>query len=322
MFEGHTDVVTEGDLSTWTVDPFGADLRDGKVWGRGSADMKSGVAAMLFATDAIVRSGSFPGRIVLGALVDEEGMMLGARDFVARGHAEGVDGAICCEPEGGEICHVAKGAIRLRIDLLGRMAHGAMPFEGRNPNRAAAAVIAALSDFEARLQWDLGQHEHLGLTWVTPTVMRSGDPAQMNVMPANASLWVDVRTIPAVNHDEFIEDVRSLATAAAGELDVAAAVTVIDNRPAVAVDEDNPLVRALWDAHGAVATTPPRLGGVPGTTDGTMLTTLGGVPTVVYGPGGKWIAHQADEFVAVDDIVQHANVYVDAARRFLAGPPR
>jgi succinyl-diaminopimelate desuccinylase len=322
MFEGHTDVVTEGDLSTWTVDPFGADLRDGKIWGRGSADMKSGVAAMLFATDAIVRSGSFPGRIVLGALVDEEGMMLGARDFVARGHAEGVDGAICCEPEGGEICHVAKGAIRLRIDLLGRMAHGAMPFEGRNPNRAAAAVIAALSDFEARLQLDLGQHEHLGLTWVTPTVMRAGDPVQMNVMPANASLWVDVRTIPAVNHDEFIDEVRDLATAAAGELDVAAAVTVIDNRPAVALDEADPLVRALWDAHGAVATTPPRLGGVPGTTDGTMLTTLGGVPTVVYGPGGKWIAHQADEFVAVDDIVQHANVYVDAARRFLAGSPR
>jgi succinyl-diaminopimelate desuccinylase len=322
MFEGHTDVVTEGDLSTWTVDPFGADLRDGKVWGRGSADMKSGVAAMLFAADAIVRSGSFPGRIVLGALVDEEGMMLGARDFVARGHAEGVDGAICCEPEGGEICHVAKGAIRLRIDLLGRMAHGAMPFEGRNPNRAAAAVIAALTELEGRLQWDLGRHEHLGLAWVTPTVMRAGDPVQMNVMPANASLWVDVRTIPAVDHDELVEEVRALVTTAAGELEVAAAVTVIDNRPAVALDESNPLVQALWDAHGAVATTPPRLGGVPGTTDGTMLTTLGGVPTVVYGPGGKWIAHQADEFVAVDEIVEHANVYVDAARRFLAGSPR
>ena len=319
MFEGHTDVVTEGDLSTWTVDPFGAEVRDGKIWGRGSADMKAGVAAMLFATDALVRSGSFPGRIVLGALVDEEGMMLGARDFVARGHAEGIDGAICCEPEGGEICHVAKGAIRLRIDLLGRMAHGAMPFEGRNPNRAAAAVISTLAELEARLQWQLGQHEHLGMAWVTPTVLRAGDPVQMNVMPANASLWVDVRTIPAVDHDEFIEEVRRLATTAAGELDVVAAVTVIDNRPAVALDEGNPLVRALWDAHGAVATTPPRLGGVPGTTDGTMLTTLGGVPTVVYGPGGKWIAHQADEFVSVDDLVQHANVYVDAARRFLPG---
>jgi succinyl-diaminopimelate desuccinylase len=144
----------------------------------------------------------------------------------------------------------------------------------------------------------------------------------MNVMPANASLWVDVRTIPAVNHDELIEEVGALATAAAGELEVAAAVRVIDNRPAVALDETDPLVRALWHAHGAVATTPPRLGGVPGTTDGTMLTTLGGVPTVVYGPGGKWIAHQADEFVAVDDIIEHAYVYVDAARRFLAGSPR
>jgi succinyl-diaminopimelate desuccinylase len=60
---------------------------------------------------------------------------------------------------------------------------------------------------------------------------------------------------------------------------------------------------------------------VPGTTDGTLLTALAGVPTVVYGPGGKWIAHQADEFVEVDDIVAHAGVYVDAARRFLGGEP-
>ena len=72
----------------------------------------------------------------------------------------------------------------------------------------------------------------------------------------------------------------------------------------------------------AVAPTPPRLGGVPGTTDGTMLTALAGVPTVVYGPGGKWIAHQADEYVDVADIVEHANVYVDAAHRFLGGDAR
>ena len=103
---------------------------------------------MLFAADAVVRSGSFPGRIVVAALVDEEGMMSGVRDFVARGHGPTVDGAICCEPEGGEICHAAKGALRLRVDLTGKMAHGAMPFEGRNPNRAVAAVIAALADLE------------------------------------------------------------------------------------------------------------------------------------------------------------------------------
>ncbi len=317
MFEGHTDVVTEGDPATWTFDPFGGELRDGRILGRGAADMKAGVAAMLFATDALVRSGSFPGRIVLAALVDEEGMMEGAKHFVATGRAAGIDGAICCEPEGGEICHVAKGALRLRVDLTGVMAHGAMPFQGRNPNRAAGQVLVALAALEASLQRLHGEHPHLGLVWVTPTALRSGDPVQMNVMPAHASVWVDVRTIPSVDHDDLVAEVRRLAADAAAPTGVTADVAVIDDRPAVAVDERHPLVRAVWDAHAAVGTSPPRLGGVPGATDGTVLTSRGGIPSVVYGPGGKWIAHQADEFVEVDDLVAHATVYVDAARRFL-----
>ena len=317
LFEGHTDVVTEGDEHAWTVEPFGAELRDGRIYGRGSADMKSGVAAMLFAADAVVRAGSFPGRIVVAALVDEEGMMSGVRDFVARGHAEGIDGAICCEPEGGEICITAKGAMRLRIDLTGKMAHGAMPFEGRNPNRAAAMVIAALTDLERRLQDVHGEHEQLGQPWITPTVLRAGEPAQMNVMPGTSALWVDVRTVPAVDHDRLLTDIEQLATDITRDIGVTTAVTVLDDRPPVELASDHTLVRAVWDAHTAVGATPARLGGVPGTTDGTMLTALAGVPTVVYGPGGKWIAHQADEYVDVADIVEHANVYVATAERFL-----
>lgn len=318
MFEGHLDVVTEGNLEEWTHEPFGAELSDGRIWGRGSADMKAGVAAMLFATDELCRRGGFPGRIVLGALVDEEGMMIGAKDFVARGRNTGIDGAICCEPEGGEICHVAKGALRLRVDLTGKMAHGAMPFQGRNPNRAAGAVLVALAELEAELQALHGEHPHLGLVWMTPTVLRAGDPPQMNVMPKDASIWVDVRTIPSVDHDDLIAQVRGVTAEVAGRTGVAAAVEVIDDRPPVATDEEDALVRAIWDAHAAVGTSPPRLGGVPGATDGTVLTSRGGIPTVVYGPGGKWIAHQADEFVEVDDIHAHADVYVEAAQRFLA----
>jgi succinyl-diaminopimelate desuccinylase len=317
LFEGHTDVVTEGDADRWSFDPFGGELREGRILGRGTADMKAGVAAMLFAVDAVVRSGSFPGRIVVAALVDEEGMMAGAKDFVARGRTAGLDGAICCEPEGGEICHVAKGALRLRIDLLGVMAHGAMPFQGRNPNRAVGAVLGALVDLEGRVQSLHAEHPHLGLTWITPTVLRSGEPVQMNVMPADATMWVDVRTIPAVDHDDLVAEIRSITTESAGRHGITATVDVIDDRPAVSVSETHPLVRSLWDAHGVAGAGPPRLGGVPGATDGTVLTARGGVPSVVYGPGGKWIAHQADEFVDVADIEQHAAVYVEAARRFL-----
>jgi succinyl-diaminopimelate desuccinylase len=317
LFEGHTDVVTEGDPDGWSFDPFGGDVRDGRIHGRGSADMKAGVAAMLHAADALQRRGPFPGRVVLAALVDEEGMMTGAKHFVARGHLAGVDGVICCEPEGGEICHVAKGALRLRIDLRGKMAHGAMPFQGRNPNRAVGLVLVALAALEGRLQERYAEHPYLGQLWVTPTVLRAGDAVQMNVMPAAASIWVDVRTIPGLDHDSFVGDLTALVEAVGEPLGIEIAVDCLDDRPAVEIDANDRLVRSLWDAHAAVCTTPPRLGGVPGATDATVLTSRGGVPSVVYGPGGKWIAHQVDEFVEIADIVDHARVYVEAARRFL-----
>jgi succinyl-diaminopimelate desuccinylase len=319
MFEGHTDVVTEGDRAAWSVDPFGGHISDGRLWGRGAADMKSGLAAMLFAADAVQRRGSFPGRIVLAALVDEEGMMMGAKDFVARGRAEGVDGVICCEPEGGEICHVAKGALRLRIDFHGKMAHGAMPFEGNNPNRAAAGAIAALADLERDVQAAHGAHPHLGDVWITPTVLHGGEPAQMNVMPATASAWVDVRSVPATPHDQLLADITRLVRDAASAHGVTVEMSVIDDRPSVATPEDDRLVRAVWDAHASVTGDLPRLGGVPGSTDGTVLTSLTGMASVVYGPGGKWIAHQADEYVEIDDIITHARVYAAAAIRFLDG---
>ena len=143
---------------------------------------------MLFATDAVVPlRGPFPGRIVLAALVDEEGMMAGAKHFVASGRADGVDGAICCEPEGGEICHVAKGALRLRIDFTGKMAHGAMPFQGRNPNRAVGAVHRRAGRAGGRRAGArTASTRTSGTPWITPTVLRAGEPVQMNVMPADA----------------------------------------------------------------------------------------------------------------------------------------
>jgi succinyl-diaminopimelate desuccinylase len=317
MFEGHTDVVTPGNPDEWTVDPFGAEIVDGRLYGRGSADMKGGLAAMLFAAKELTDAGGFPGRIVLAALADEEGMMLGAKHFVASGRLATVDGVICCEPEAGEVCHTSKGALRLRADFRGKMAHGAMPHHGRNPNVALAAFITAVTGAQRDLQAEHGTHEHLGDVWVTPTVLRAGEPVQMNVMPADAAVWLDIRTIPEVDHDAVVARITALATGCGQPLGIDATVTVLDDRPAVHTDPGSPLVRALLAAHQAVTGEPGRLGGVPGATDGTILTARGGVASVVYGPGGKWIAHQADEFVEVDEVVRCAEVYADAARRFL-----
>lgn len=321
-FEGHTDVVTEGDAADWTVDPYGGEIRDGRLYGRGSADMKSGVAAMIYAVRALEQAGPFPGRVTLCVLADEEGLMLGAKHFAASPAAAAVDAAIIGEPEEGEICIAAKGAIRLQIELTGAMAHGAMPQHGRNPVASTGTLLGALAAYQRQLQSELGSHDHLGPPYVTPTVIHAGSVDQINVIPARATVCVDIRTVPDLDHETVVAVVTKLAEASATEDRVTAEVTVVDDRPAVEIDVGHPVVVALAAAHQAVTGEPARYGGVPGATDGTILTRDAGIPTVVYGPGGKWIAHQADEYVEVADIVRCAHVYAEAADRYLRGGAR
>ena len=320
MFEGHLDVVTPGDADSWSFPPFCGDIVDGRLRGRGSADMKSGVAAMIHAARAAQLTG-FDGRIIVAVLADEEGMMLGAKHFAASELAASrIDGVIVCEPEGGEICAVAKGAIRARVDLEGVMAHGAMPHQGRNPLPAMGSLLMGLAELERQVSESVGSHPHLGEFYLTPTVLAAGDPGQLNVIPASASVFLDIRTVPGVGHQGLLHLVTRLAEQIAADAGLTAAVTVIDDRPPVDTPEDAPVVRALVRAHQAATGTPAVMGGVPGTTDGTILTRDAGLATVVYGPGGKWIAHARDEYVEVEDIDRCLSVYTGAALLFLAEP--
>ncbi|MEP6560703.1 MAG: M20/M25/M40 family metallo-hydrolase [Nakamurella sp.] len=323
MFEGHVDVVTEGDPAGWSFDPFAGDVVAGRLRGRGAADMKSGVAAMLHAARA-VQLGGFNGQLVVGVLADEEGMMLGAKRFahdLVAGVIPGVrtvDGVIVCEPEGGEVCPVAKGAIRITVTFIGEMAHGAMPKSGRNPLPAIGSMLIAITEIERGYQAKVGSDRSLGDFSMTPTVLAAGSLQQLNVIPATAVLAIDVRTVPGIDHPALISLVSSLAASLATEHSVQAVVDILDDRPPVDTAVGDPVVQAMLAGHRAATGLEAVLGGVPGTTDGTILTRDAGLPTVVYGPGGKWIAHQADEFVEVAEILTCTRAYIAAARQFFA----
>jgi len=314
MLEGHTDVVTEGNPRAWSYDPFGAEVVNRRLYGRGAADMKGGIAAMVFAAAALAAAGPFPGRLMLAALADEEGAMLGVKDFVRRGHAAGVAAAIVCEPQGGEVCIAQKGAIRVGVDSQGKMAHGAMPNLGCNPIPSLAELVGRCRRLEAMIQIEAGEHPLLGRPYITPTMIEAGSPDQFNVIPAAGRLGLDIRTTPAVDHAELLD---RLSTACSNGLE-GLSLTVIDDRPSTQTPADHPVVRAVAEAHRHVYDSTPVLGGVPGTTDGTILWRDAGVPVVIYGPGGKWIAHQVDEYVELDDLVHSAEVYAEAARLFLS----
>jgi succinyl-diaminopimelate desuccinylase len=321
ILEGHTDVVTEGDQAAWTHPPFEATIVDGRIYGRGAADMKGGLAAAIGALSAVRRAAAgLPGRVRVAALADEEGMMLGVKTFVRAGGAAGFDGAIICEPEENEICLHQKGAMRVLATFRGRMAHGAMPYAGANPIPWAAAFIRGLSAEEARQQQRHGAHPTLGLPFITPTTVRApiaGEP-QFNVMAGEAQVTVDIRTIPGQEHAALRTALEAIAAEVrATDPRAQVSLELVEDRPWTETPADAPIVRAVERAHTIALGRAPRYGGVPGATDGTFLHAWAGVPIVTIGPGRRDIPHQADEYVEVTELVAAARLYAAAIVYFL-----
>jgi succinyl-diaminopimelate desuccinylase len=322
LLEGHTDVVTEGNAAEWSHAPFGGDLVDGRIYGRGSADMKSGLAAAMIAAAAIRRSGArLGGRLVVGALVDEEGDMIGARHLCTTDLGRALSAAIICEPEQNELCLEQRGVVWARVTVRGRMAHGAMPEAGVNPITALGALLREAPALERRLRRLCRRSPHLRPPTVTPTVALApvqGVP-QSNVIPSAAQATLDVRLTPGPD-----------AEAVAKEIDVACQQVmqacpgssvewqpVNGFRMATRVERSEPLVRAMVRGVRQATGRAPRFGGVPGSTDGTILRMTLGIPIVTCGPGHRLIPHQVDEHVEVGELVDAARIYVASALNYL-----
>jgi len=318
VFEGHMDVVTAGDAGVWARDPFGAEIVDGCMYGRGTADMKGGLAAMLFAAKTIKEAGiDFPGTLRLAVLSDEEGMMQGARAFAGAGYLADADAAIICEPEGGRICVAQKGALRLSVSFSGSMSHACMPDEGANPVAALGECIVALKELEADILSRHEPHPLLGRFSLSPTVVTGGLAEQANVIPASASLHLDVRTCPEHDHAGIVARIRETCRLAAATVEGAEAdVRLLDDRPATETDAGEAIVQAATVAHRDVFGEIPAIGGVPGSTDGTIFWMEKQIPLVVWGPGDTTIPHQANEFVRLDEVTGYARAYVRAAMHY------
>lgn len=322
MLEGHTDVVSEGNRDGWAHDPFGGDIADGRIYGRGSCDMKAGLAVALVTTWALQEcAGDWAGKVRLGFVCDEEGMMIGIKHFIRSGHADDVDACLVPEPEENNLCIAMKGAIRAIVRVHGKMAHGAMPLSGINPNTRMARIILAFEQFEEEEKRRCGADPLIGLPSITFTVLQSppaGSPAQLNVVPGEAVGYVDIRTTLAQSHDSVRERLSGiLRELAAKDRDFKAEIEFIEDRPVVGITRDEPIARISAEAFRDVTGREPTWNGVPGATDGTFLSAWKKIPCLVNGPGPRHIPHQVDEYVEIEQIMECACVYAVAASRFL-----
>jgi len=346
MFECHTDVVTEGDPSEWKYGPYEGRLMGNRIYGRGACDTKGNLAAAIKAVQAISQSSiPFKGRILLGILVDEEGMMSGVKHFIRQGWADGIHGAIICEPVDNQLCITQKGALRAELMTIGKMSHGAMPLAGLNPIPPMISILEKIRQLEEEEIERLGKDVFLGYPSITPTVLQApvkGEP-QLNVIPYQCRALLDIRTVPGQSHEalkkqleEIVkEEERSVNTSLESGpskeirealeknlskgLSFQSKLNVFEDRPWTKTSREERIVQAVSKAIRSVTGEEPTYGGVPGATDGTFLAAWAGIPIVTIGAGKWMIPHQKDEWVSVEELELTAKIYAASALEFLNG---
>jgi succinyl-diaminopimelate desuccinylase len=346
MFECHTDVVTEGDASEWKYGPFEGRLSGNRIYGRGACDTKGNLAAAVQAIKAISQSATpFRGKILLGILVDEEGMMSGVKHFIRQGWAKCINAAIICEPVDNHLCITQKGALRAELITTGKMSHGAMPLSGLSPIPPMISILEKMRQLEDEEIERLGKHPFLGYPSITPTVLQApvkGEP-QLNVLPYQCRALLDIRTIPGQSHEVLkkqLEDIvreeersvqeslqsgplkeirESLEKGLSKGILFEAKLNILEDRPWTKTAENEPIVHAVSKAYQMVTGEEPIYDGVPGATDGTFLSAWAEVPIVTIGAGKRMLPHQKDEWISVDDLCLIAKIYAASAIEFLKG---
>lgn len=302
VLSAHTDVVPVG--PSWTVPPFEALVKDGKLYGRGAADMKSGLAVGLGVIEALTQAHAPRGDVVLALTVDEEGpSMKGVHKLVEGGFVDGDDQVVALEPTGLHLRIAHMGLRWTRAVMHGRMAHAGRAHLGLDANHMMAEAVSLLKHKVATLPYE---DELLGKPRFTCGTISGG--VATNVVPGRCEAQFDLRLVPPMTTQEvdaLVTDAFTQVTAEfqGGRFEVGALGVA---RPAVKAAEDAKIVQGLKSAYRAVIGQDLRSGGADGHeayTDAAMIAALtGSERCVAFGPGSSDVAHTADEFVPLDDI--------------------
>ena len=298
ILNGHIDVVgTEG----MTHAPFGAERANGSMFGRGSTDMKSGVAAMCVAAARAAARGALTSEIVIAAVCDEEFESLGTRALLDSGVTG--TGAVITEPTRLAICPAHKGFAWIRVDIEGRAAHGSRHDVGIDAIRHAGLLLSALDDFENNA---LVRRHHplLGRPSLHAAMINGG--TGWSTYSEHCELRIERRTIPGETAGEVHAEIDAICRRLAEERDTFRATTsLVCAQPPLDLAEDAPLVQAVRAA--AESTVTPRVEGLSCWTDAALFHEAG-IPSLCFGPGDISRAHSATEWVEVDDIERAASV--------------
>jgi acetylornithine deacetylase/succinyl-diaminopimelate desuccinylase family protein len=304
IVNGHLDVVPVN-AEAWTHDPFDPQVVDGRLYGRGTADMKGGIAAAICALDVLERAGRAPGcDLVFHLVADEErGGRWGTQALLEQGLIRG-DACLVPEPTDLELCVAERGLWQARIHVAGKPGHGSRPREGVSAIEHAARLVLALhaADFPG------DEHPLLGKPTANAGTIHGG--TTFNTVAEACVLGLDRRVLPGATAESTQTEVESLI-AAAGVTGLRYRVELDTFGEASEMSPDDPWVKQVGGAVAAATGRSPEIIGMTFTTDARFVRNQAAIPTVVCGPGSIEQAHGDDEYVEVDRLVDATAAFAE-----------
>ena len=308
LFACHLDVVGSGETN-WKHPAFSAFESEGKIHGRGSADMKGGIAAIITAIRQTVGSGVvLEGDIVLFAAAGEETDSCGTKRFVRLSSKQlpALSGVVVPEPTDFEIVTAHRGLLWLEVVTAGKAAHGSTPHLGVNAIASMKALLSELDNFKIRFE----PHKLLGECSMSINTIAGGKA--INVVPDKCSIGIDVRTLPGQNHQKLIDDFeRVFAKLKQKDHQFAAEISIVRDVGALETDVNCAFVREFCSAVGVSETK-----AVGFCTDAPFFASSG-VPVVAFGPGKPELCHKPDEYIDIADVEKAVEYYKNIILKFL-----
>ncbi|MDF9444096.1 ArgE/DapE family deacylase [Limosilactobacillus mucosae] len=311
---GHMDTVAIGNRNNWHHDPFGAETQGDRLYGRGAADMKSGLAAQAIALIELKESGWQPdGKIRFIATAGEEYGTPGANRLEERGIAKDLDALIVGEPTGGNIVYATSGSYNYQVICKGRSAHSSMPERGVN----AVSGLARFIELEDRLFDNVPLDQYLGSVKHSITILKAGD--QVNTIPDHAELRGNIRPTRAFDNQKVTQRLNQAIDYLNQTTDYQLSLNILNDWWPIATDPQNELVKLALTASKNSYQKDPELTIINGATDASVFVKhRPELPVIVLGADDWSRAHQVDEYTTWSSYFATISAYQTIMRDFFA----